>query len=175
MHLTPNTFLKYFANTQSEQTNIIIKMNYPVFVVKLFFIANLRYCMTWTSIEIADTTEKWWNSIGNTRAVVEDKTLGSIGMKLFISLSVASKVYYILSCYRIKLEILWHRVHSVTGTDKTLDLSFQIQNFQFLFFPITKPQLEKSRGRKKANTVVLVVPQWITCFPEKFSLNSIEL
>lgn len=104
MHLTPNTFLKYFTNTQSEQTNIIIKMNYPVFVTKLI-LANLRHIMTWTSIKIAEATEKWWNAIEKTRVLVEDKTLGSIGVKLFTSLSIASKVYYILSCYCIKLEI----------------------------------------------------------------------
>lgn len=44
--------------------------------------------------------------VGKARVLVKDKTLGSIGLKLFISLSIASKAYYILSCYCIKLEIL---------------------------------------------------------------------
>lgn len=68
--------------------------------------ANPRHFVTWTPIKIASATEKWWNCIEKARVLVEDKTLGSIGIKLFISLSIASKEYYLLSCYYIKLEIL---------------------------------------------------------------------
>lgn len=61
--------------------------------------------MTWTSIKIAGATKKWWN-IEKVGIIVEDKTLGSVDVELFISLSIASNAYYILSCYCIKLEIL---------------------------------------------------------------------
>ena len=69
-------------------------------------IASPRHFVTWTPIKITGATKKLWNYIEKARILVEDKTLGSIGIKLSISLSITSKTYYILSCYHIKLEIL---------------------------------------------------------------------